>query len=365
MSFPETRLTLIQRLASGGAAEDWQDFLGHYWGPVCRFALRSGAGQLNDAEDVAGQTFEVLWENRLLVRWMAHRTARLRSLLCSVTRKILANRHRVRAGRDRLARDAAECWAQSGVTEDQQVQVFYSAWVEDLLRQAVELIAARYYQEAKGDYVRVLYGRLCQGLSIAQLATALDIRPSAVDNYFRHARQQLADALQTLLRQHIECYTAPDESEQEFQTEWQQMGVYLTDHGGLEEVVRRTYELMDPVSPQRNQQAGLRVATLRIASLVQSKSPPPRSILACVRAVDGCRLLLCEPLTSPTGTVPNNQPQQGAADSPPNPSRRRSGLSWLASRNGRRPRCCLLRPPRAPPTFTSASISWPRWMATV
>ena len=197
MSFPETRLTLIQRLAAGGTAEDWQDFLGDYWGPVCRFALRSGAGQLNDAEDVAVQTFEVLWESRLLVRWIANRTARLRSLLCSVTRKILANRHRVRAGRDRLARDAADHWAQSEATEDQQTEVFYAAWVEDLLRQAVESIAAKYYQEAKGDYVRVLYGRLCQRLSIAELASALDIQPSAVDNYFRHARQRLADALRS------------------------------------------------------------------------------------------------------------------------------------------------------------------------
>src|SRR5271157_4053158 len=149
MSFPETRLTLIQRLTTGGTAEDWQDFLGDYWGPVCRFALRSGAGQLNDAEDVASQTFEVLWERRLLVQWIAHRTARLRSLLCSVTRKILANRHRVRTGRDRLAREAADFWAQPETSEDQQTEVFYAVWVEDLLRQAVESIAAKYYREAK------------------------------------------------------------------------------------------------------------------------------------------------------------------------------------------------------------------------
>jgi DNA-directed RNA polymerase specialized sigma24 family protein len=277
MSFPETRLTLIQRLATGGTAEDWSAFLGDYWGPVCRFALRSGAGQLNDAEDVAGQTFEVLWESRLLVRWIANHTARLRSLLCSVTRKILANRHRVRAGRDRLARDAADQWAQSETTDDQQSEVFYAAWVEDLLRHAVESIAAKYYQEAKGDYVRVLYGRLCQRLSIAELAGALEIQPSAVDNYFRHARQRLADALQTLLRQQIDSYTSPEQSEQEFFTEWQQMGAYLTDHGGLEELVRQTYELMDPVSAQKNQQAGLRAAAERIATLVKSTPTPPPS----------------------------------------------------------------------------------------
>jgi RNA polymerase sigma factor (sigma-70 family) len=274
MSFPETRLTLIQRLAGGGTADDWRDFLGDYWGPVCRFALRSGAGQLNDAEDVAGQTFEVLWESRLLVRWVAHHTARLRSLLCSVTRKILANRHRVRAGRDRLGREAAEHWVQGEVTDDQQAELFYAAWVEDLLRQAVESIAAEYYRQSKGDYVRVLYGRLCERLGIAELAEALGIQPWAVDNYFRHARQQLAEALEMLLRQQINSYAAPEEAELEFQTEWQQVGAYLTDHGGLEEAVRRTYELMDPVSTQRNQRAGLRAAAERMASLVRSESPP-------------------------------------------------------------------------------------------
>jgi DNA-directed RNA polymerase specialized sigma24 family protein len=274
MSFPETRLTLIQRLAAGGAAEDWQGFLRDYWGPVCRFALRSGAGQQSDAEDVAIQTFEVLWESQLLVRWVAHRTARLRSLLCGVTRRILANRHRVRAGRDRLARDAADGWAQPESVEDHQVEIFYAAWVEDMLRRAVESIAADYYREAKGDYVRVLYGRLCRQQRIAELATALDIPPSAVDNYFRHARQRLADALQTLLRRQIECYTAAEVAEEEFQAEWRQLGVYLKDHGGLEETVRRTYELMDPVSVQENQRAGLRAATEHMTALVQSKSPP-------------------------------------------------------------------------------------------
>ena len=75
MSFPETRLTFIERLASSANEEDWRDFLQDYWGPVCRFALRSGAGNLADAEDTASQTFEVLWENRLLVRWVSDRSA--------------------------------------------------------------------------------------------------------------------------------------------------------------------------------------------------------------------------------------------------------------------------------------------------
>ncbi len=67
-----------------------------YWGPLCRFSLRYGARNLDDAEDVASQTFEVLWEKRLLVRWVSGRTAKLRTLLCSVVRNILSHRNRVR-----------------------------------------------------------------------------------------------------------------------------------------------------------------------------------------------------------------------------------------------------------------------------
>ena len=267
MSFPETRLTLIQRLASGGNPEDWRTFLRDYWGPVCRFALRSGAGQISDAEDVASQTFQVLWENRLLVRWVAHRSARLRSLLCSITRKILAIRRRSRAGRDRLEREAGEQWAQPEAVEDEQAEMFFAVWVEDLLRQAVETVAAAYYREAKGDYVRVLYGRLCQQLSIAEVAQALEIQPAAVDNYFRHARQRLTDTLQTLVRQQVARYSEPEDSEEQFQGEWQQLGAYLTEHGGLDDAVRRAYALMDPAAAHKNQRAGLQAVMDRIALL--------------------------------------------------------------------------------------------------
>ena len=105
MVFPQTRVTLIQRLASGGSEEDWGQFLSDYWGPICRLSLRFGARNLDDAEDVASQTFEVLWERRLLVRWVSNQTAKLRTLLCSVVRNILSHRNRLRVNRDRLWQD--------------------------------------------------------------------------------------------------------------------------------------------------------------------------------------------------------------------------------------------------------------------
>ena len=94
MAFPQTRHTLIERLAAGGSSDDWQDFLADYWGPVCRFALRRGNHKLAEAEDIASSTFEVVLRNELLQRWIASKQAKLRTLLCSVVCRVQANQFR-------------------------------------------------------------------------------------------------------------------------------------------------------------------------------------------------------------------------------------------------------------------------------
>ena len=71
------------------------------------------------------------------------------------------------------------------------------------------------------------------------MAKELDTTPSSVNNYFRHARQRLAETLETQVRRQVQRYSTPEASEQEFQDEWQRLGSYLTGHGGLEEAVRR------------------------------------------------------------------------------------------------------------------------------
>jgi RNA polymerase sigma factor (sigma-70 family) len=276
MGFPNTRLTLIQRLAAGGSAEDWQSFMQDYWGPVCRFSLRWGAEGLSDAEDIATQTFEILWENRLLVRWVSNRSAKLRSLLCSVARKVLANRHRAQAGRQRLAHELAEHLQQASPTDDEQADAFYAAWAEDLVAQAAESITTDYYRQAKGDYVRVLYGRLCQRLTIAAVAEALEISPAAVDNYFRHARQRLGDKLEELVRSQVEKYSPDEESAEEFAAEWRRLGTYLSAHGGLEEALQRACALLDPAAAQKNRRSDLAAAWNRLTSIrVPQDAPMP------------------------------------------------------------------------------------------
>jgi DNA-directed RNA polymerase specialized sigma24 family protein len=264
MSFPETEFSLIQRLAAGGSEEDWRSFLRDYWGPVCRFALRWGAGNLADAEEVAAQTFEVLWENRLLVRWVSNRSSRLRSLLCGVARKLLANRNRTRENRERLSRDLAEHVGRFCSVQDEQTDAFFAAWVEDLVRQAVESLAAEYYGQGKGDYVRVLYGRLCRQWTIAQTAETLEVSPSDVNNYFRHVKTRLGRTLEEMLRTQVARYCTPEDVQQQFALEWANLGSYLGEHGGLEEAVKRAYELLDPDLARQNQQAAMTVAATRL-----------------------------------------------------------------------------------------------------
>jgi RNA polymerase sigma factor (sigma-70 family) len=270
MSFPQTRLTLIQRLASGGNDDDWRRFMKDYWGPICRFALRWGAQNLIDAEDVASQTFAALWQNRLLRRWVSNRSAKLRSLLCAVVRNILATRSRVQASRQVVSTDLVEQVDQLRRVRDAQSDAFYAAWAEDVLQRSVESLAVEYYSESKGDYVRVFYGRLCQGLTIAQVAEALEITPAAVDHYYRNARSRLSKNLKSLVRRQVSRYAPPEESEGEFALEWQQLGQYLADHGGLDEAVRQAYHLLDPVQLKRHKGPGLTKALTHLTSLIRT-----------------------------------------------------------------------------------------------
>jgi RNA polymerase sigma factor (sigma-70 family) len=270
MSFPQTRLTLVERLASESSEKDWREFLGDYWGPVCRFALRWGARDLEDAEDFASQTFEVLWENQLLVRWVSNRSAKLRTLLCTVVRNLLSQRNRVESNRKRLLADVAEHFQAMNREKNEHADAFYAAWVEDLVQRVVEALAAEYYGQSKDDYVRVFYGRLCQQKTIAEVADSLQIKPSSVDNYYRHVRRRLSEKLEEVVRGHVRRYARPEDADEEFAREWEELGAHLRACGGLEEAVRGAYELLDPVQAAKRRSAGLTRAFTRMTKVLQS-----------------------------------------------------------------------------------------------
>ena len=107
-----------------------------------------------------------------------------------------------------------------------------------------------------------MYGRLCRRLTIAQVAEALEITPANVDNYFRHVKARLTKKVENLLRRQIQHYCHREGAEQEFTVEWHRLGEYLVEHGGLEEAVRRAYDLLDPVAVKRQRDRSGAGATL-------------------------------------------------------------------------------------------------------
>lgn len=277
MAFPETRRTLIHRIATSADEECWRQFLGDYWRPVYRFAARWGDLGAEDAEDVASATFEVIVRKQLLARWLSNRTSKLRTLLCGVVRNVIANQARVRAGRTRLLREhggeldgliPADGLERLDTTAEQD-EAFYAAWAEELLQAAVDALMQEYYREGRGDYFRVLYGRVCEGMTMPEIAHDLDLKLTDVENYLKHARKRLAESLERQLRQHVQRYTAPEELQAEFAREWGQLGEFLKARGGLEAALRRSSQDLDSAEARRRQSTSMTTILTSVRDRVQ------------------------------------------------------------------------------------------------
>lgn len=265
MSFPQTSKTLIVRIASGGSEQDWARFLNDYWLPVCRFAQRRAGLSPADAEDVAGEAFEVILRKRLLGQWAADRSSKLRTLLCTVVRHILSNRARVQQGRRRLLEaKAAEPGAgeQLPVFKDAEASTededrFFASWVEGILYKAVESLMQEYHRTGKGDYFRVLYGRICEGLSVPEIAGALNLPKTSVENYHKAARKRLKSLLEEQIDRHVRQYSQPGQAAEEFTLEWGRIGEYLEKQGGLEKVISQVFAGGETTQAARRETAAI------------------------------------------------------------------------------------------------------------
>lgn len=260
MPFPETRHTLIQRIVSGGDEEDWRIFMTDYWRPVCRFSMSWGKVNQTDAEDIASLTFEALIRNQLLIRWVSNPSAKLRTLLCGVVRNVLSNRARVQVGRKKLLEKILEdsggpSWITDTSDEStQQLDLFYAAWVEELLQDCVESVMADYYSRDRGDYFRVLYGRICEKMTVREIADNLGLKQETVENYFKHGRKKLAEQLELMVKERVRRYCTPQNFLSEYQLEWSSLGDYLKSQGGLERAISRSYEALDSMGLRNREQ---------------------------------------------------------------------------------------------------------------
>lgn len=256
MSFPATRHSLIQRLAVTGAEEDWRQFLEDYWSPVCRFAAKWGRLQFEDAEDVGSATFQVVITGQLLQRWLQQPTAKLRTLLCSVVRNVLSNRVRIDLGRQRLLREnrgLLQTLALTAIDGDDPTaaetqDAFYAAWAEELVTVTLRALHAEFLESGRADQFRVLFGRVCEGMTTVEVADCLGLPVTTVENHFKRTKQRLADQLEQATRRHVTRYCPVEDVEAEFQSEWRRLGEFLAAAGGLDGMLRQTFDRDDGIS---------------------------------------------------------------------------------------------------------------------
>jgi len=282
MTFPQTSKTLIVRIATKGDERDWHRFLRDYWLPVCRFAQQRAKLRIEDAEDVASETFEAILRNRLLQRWVSDRTSKLRTLLCTVVRRVLGNRARVQKGRQRLLQEnvhellgRADLPTIKGIDEPvEYLDEFYAAWVEGILLQAVESLMQEYHRTGKGDYFRVLHGRVCEQMTTPQIAQALGIKKTDAENYYKAAHKRLAAKLKELVHQHIQRYCDPGQLDSEVESEWKQIGRYLNEHGGLEEAIAKVYETSGSVKVAQRQTRAITTTLHRLTQTLPKIAEP-------------------------------------------------------------------------------------------
>lgn len=241
MAFPETRVSLIRRIVTSGDAAFWDQFVAGYWRATCRFAMRIGNLQWNDAEDVASQVFEVIVRKSLLQSWLAKPEARFKTLLCTVVRHVVHNTVRTKQRETRKIADQIQHALDDGnIAVHEDDDLFHTIWAEELLRTSVQAVMDDYHREGKGDYFRVLYGRVCEQLSFKEIAEHLDLKITDVENFSRHARKRLANELERRVRTDIAYYTDFAEIDAEFRREWQNLADLLQRRGGLETALRNS-----------------------------------------------------------------------------------------------------------------------------
>lgn len=271
--FPQTRQTLIQQIVASREAPEWKTFLDDYWGPVVRFAIRTGNLKTQDAEDITAEAFKTLVSADLLSRWLKDRRSRLSTMLCVVVRNMISNRARVQSGREKIMDEITPILAAEIVARqsDSVEGSFYEAWVEELLRTTIQQLQQDCLRQGRVDAFRVFYGKSLEGLSNPEMAQYLNLKVTDVENYYKRTRDQFTDRLRATIEEHVRRYGYRDNFAEEVEMEWQTLGEYLKSHGDLESVFRQLPAVTDEFHfRERKSKADL---LQQLTSVVDRKTP--------------------------------------------------------------------------------------------
>ncbi len=269
--FPETRQTLICRIANDSESPEWAVFLDDYWGPVLRFAMRRGQLKVVDAEDIAAETFVILVQQDLLAKWLSHPRSKLRSLLFAVVSNLISNRARINSGRERkhdqIAGSLMDSLNAVAPQDKTQAEALDAEWYQEILRRVLEEEMRRCMTQGKLDDFRIFYGRIVEGMSNSEIAASLGLTVAGVESRYRRIRADFTVRLRAAIRQTVERYGRQETEEEDFETEWREFSRFLAVHGDLEQILR-LLEQPDFLG-EENQQAVKAAVLLRIRNEIQ------------------------------------------------------------------------------------------------
>mgnify|MGYP001827446486 CR=1 FL=1 len=224
--FPRTRWSVVlcakdtQDVAQPVALEELCQL---YWRPVYLY-IRSRGNSQQESEDLAQEFFCRLLQGDYLKSVEGPEKGRLRSFLCVVLKRFLADDYDKRMTQRRGGQwkaipidgpGAEALLTGSGTGDDSPDLLFDRSWALDLLAQAMSKLEADYAAAGKSDLCAALKPTISpqlQSATYATLAGDLGMTEGAVKVAVHRLRQRYRDCLHAALHDTLEN---PDDAEEE------------------------------------------------------------------------------------------------------------------------------------------------------
>lgn len=196
-----------------------------YWKPVYLF-IRSRKHSPEESEDLAQEFFYRLLSKDYLKRVEGPEKGRMRSFLCVILKRFLADDYdsrmtQKRGGQWQAVRiDGPAAEAQFSATHSDGMSpdlLFDRHWALDLLAQTLTALKADYLKARQGELfekLKAVISPQLEALPYAQLATELDMTEGAVKVAAHRLRARYRELLHSALRDTVQN---PDETEEELQ----------------------------------------------------------------------------------------------------------------------------------------------------
>ena len=224
--FPRTRWSMVIMARDAGDDDGpaaLEELCHLYWKPIYLF-IRSRGNNPGQSEDLTQEFFYRLLNGHYLKGVEGPEKGRLRSFLCVLVKRFLADEYDKRMTKKRggdwraipLDTPAAEALLTNSRSTDSSPEVqFDRQWALDLLSQAVTSLRIDYERAGKSELFEALKPTISpqlESLPYARLAEDLDMTEGAVKVAVHRFRQRYRDCLHAALR---ETVANPEDTEDE------------------------------------------------------------------------------------------------------------------------------------------------------